>query len=362
MIEYENLSKVNQVFFREYQDTFNNILRAGWFILGPNVERFERDFARYIGTRYCIGLASGMDALFLSLRALNLESESEVIVPSNTYIATILAVINAGLTPVLVEPDIGTYNINPKLIEHQISGRTRAVLVVHLYGKPCDMDPIKQVCRDYNLRIVEDCAQSHGAKYKGLMTGSFGDLGAFSFYPTKNLGALGDGGAITTNNRDLYDTIKKLRNYGSTVKYHNDIVGYNSRLDELQAAFLLVKLKHLDKIVQHKRRLARLYMDLIDSRFVKPVTQPDVFDAYHIFNVRTPRRDELREYLLDKQINTEIHYPIPPFRQKAMSGILDQYSCPISEEIHRTTLSLPISYFHMEDEILQVCSAINNFE
>ncbi len=360
MIEYENLKKTNEAFFTEYEEKFRNFIESGWYILGSNVKKFEEEFASYLGAKYCIGVASGLDALILALDAFEFEKGSEILVPSNTYIATILAIIRAGLVPILVEPDIHTYNINPSLIEEKITPKTKGIMIVHLYGKSCDMDPILHICNKYGLALFEDCAQSHGAMYKGQKTGTFG-VGCFSFYPTKNLGALGDGGAIVTNDEKLAQKIQALRNYGSHIKYHNEYVGYNSRLDEIQAALLSVKLRHLDDINNHKRKLANLYLKNLRDHVIKPSVHPDFHDVYHIFNIRHPQRDQLREFLLQNGIKTEIHYPIPPHKQKAMKGIL-KGSYPISEEIHATTLSLPIAYFHTEEDVIRVCEVVNRFE
>jgi dTDP-4-amino-4,6-dideoxygalactose transaminase len=361
VIEYENLREANRPFFKEYQESFAKTLESGWFILGSNVAEFEKEFAVYVGSPHCVGLASGLDALILALKALDLPEGSEVIVPSNTYIATILAIIQNRLVPVLVEPDIRTYNIDPARIEEKLTPKTSAIMVVHLYGKACDMDPIMEICRRRKLRLVEDCAQAHGAKYKGRMVGSFGDFGAFSFYPTKNLGALGDAGAIVANDETLARTVRILRNYGSEKKYYNELVGYNSRLQEIQAGFLRIKLRHLDEINEHKRRLARVYLEGLSDAFVKPDVRKDFHDVYHIFNIRSDRRDELRDYLLKNEIKTDIHYPVSPNRQKAMVGILDHVSCPISEEIHKTTVSLPISFAHATSDIERVVEVMNKF-
>jgi len=360
MIEYEDLGKLNQPFFLEYQEKFEETLRSGWYILGNNLVNFEKEFANWVGSNYCCGLASGLDALSLSLRCFGFPKGSEVIVPSNTYIATILSIVHNGLKPVLVEPDINTYNIDPTKIEEKITVNTRAIMVVHLYGKVCDMDPIIEIAGRYNLRIVEDCAQSHGAKYNGKASGSFGDFGADSFYPTKNLGALGDAGAITTNDTFFVKKINALRNYGSEIKYENEYIGYNSRLDEIQAGFLLIKLNAVDAINQHKRKLSNLYINYLNDNFIKPVVDERYYDVYHIFNIRFSERDQLREHLLKNGIKTEIHYPIPPNKQKAMQGII-KGDYPISEEIHATTLSLPISFFHTEKDICYVIETINKF-
>ena len=261
MISYENLELVNKPFEEEFKVAFNKFLDNGYYVLGNEVKQFEEEFASFIGTKYCIGVASGLDALIISLECLNLPKGSDVLVPSNTYIASILAIVKAGLNPILVEPDLETYNIDPDEIEKRITPATRAVLIVHLYGKSCDMDRICEICKKHDLKLVEDCAQSHGAKFKDKTTGSFGDFGAFSFYPTKNLGALGDAGAICTDNEELAEKARAYRNYGSSKKYYNKYLGLNSRLDELQAAFLRVKLRHLNEITEKKRALANIYMN-----------------------------------------------------------------------------------------------------
>ena len=328
MIEYENLRKVNEPFFAELRRSFDSTLESGWYILGGNVETFEQAFASYCGVRHCIGVASGLDALLLSLVSFDFPRDAEVIVPSNTYIATILAILNAGLKPVLVEPDIRTYNIDPRLIAEKITRNTVAIMVVHLYGKVCEMEPIMDIAKKNNLRLIEDCAQAHGARYRSRKAGTFGDCAAFSYYPTKNLGAFGDAGAVLTDDENIARKIQMLRNYGSLRKYYNDVVGFNSRLDEIQAGFLSVKLKRLDDINQHKRELAKLYMDNLKDDFIKPVVNEDYFDVYHIFTIRHPERNTIREYLLKKEIQTEVHYPVPPHKQKAMKNILSQYDCP----------------------------------
>ena len=359
MIEYENLGRTNKSLEKEYKECFSSFLESGWYVLGKEVRTFEESFAGYCGVKHCIGVASGLDALMLALRIYDFPQGSEVLVPSNTYIATILSILQCGLKPVLVEPDIRTYNIDPLKIEEHISEKTKAIMVVHLYGKACEMTSIMQLAGKYNLQLIEDCAQAHGAKYKGQKVGTFG-TGAFSFYPTKNLGALGDAGAITTNDSKADSVFRALRNYGSNIKYQNDYIGYNSRLDEIQAALLNVKLKHLDEINAHKRKLAQIYIEGLKEDFIKPIVTSDCFDVYHIFIVRHPKRDMLKEYLLKNEVKTDIHYPIPPHRQKAMQGIL-KGEYPISEEIHRTTLSLPISYGHSESDVYRVVEIMNKF-
>lgn len=361
MIEYENLKKVNEPFQDALRRSFETTLAGGRYILGGNVEKFEREFASYCGVRYAVGVASGLDAILLSLKAFGFRSGSEVIVPSNTYIATILAVLNAGLKPVLVEPDIHTYNLDPERIEEKITDNTVAIIAVHLYGKLCEMGPIMDIAKKNNLKVIEDCAQAHGARSWGKKAGSFGQCGAFSFYPTKNLGALGDAGAVLTEDGELASKIGMLRNYGSREKYYNEVAGYNSRLDEVQAGFLSAKLKRLDAINHHKRKLAGLYLEHLKDDFIKPVVVENYFDVYHIFTIRHAERDRVREYLFKKEIQTEIHYPVPPHKQKAMKNVLDQCDFPVSEEIHSTTMSLPISFCHTEDDIAQVVETLNKF-
>jgi dTDP-4-amino-4,6-dideoxygalactose transaminase len=363
MLEYENLKKLNSQFERQYQEVFSKFLNNGLYILGDEVALFEQEFAQFCGSQYCIGVASGLDALYLSLIALDLPSGSHVLVPSNTYIATILSVVNAGLIPVLIEPHIDTYNINANEIEKHITTQTKAIIVVHLYGKACEMDSISKIASKHNLTIIEDCAQAHGARYKNKIVGTSGKFGAYSFYPTKNLGALGDAGAIITDDYEMYLKIKALRNYGSHKKYYNRYFGINSRLDELQAAFLRVKLRYLETITKHKGELAQVYRSKItNSHVILPVTQNEGEDVYHIYNVRCERRDELKDFLLGKGIKTEIHYPIPPHLQDAYKDLFAGKSYPVSEEIHRTTLSLPLSYCHTKDEIMFVAETINEYK
>jgi len=357
MIEYENLKKVNEKLFDKYKENFKEFLESGWYILGEQVKRFEEKLANFCQTKYAVGVASGLDALILAIDAFDFPKESEIIVPSNTYVATILAIVRNGFKPVLVEPDIQTYNIDSMKIEEKITTKTKAILVVHLYGKACEMDTIINISKKYNLKLIEDCAQAHGAMYKGQKVGSFG-VGCFSFYPTKNLGALGDGGAITCNDKEYMRKIKSLRNYGSSKKYHNDYIGYNSRLDEIQAVFLSIKLNILDEITEHKRMLAKIYMESLDDRYIKPIVDSSYYDVYHIFNIRHKKRDALKKYLEDNGIKTEIHYPVAPHHQKALQESI-KGSYPISEEIHQTTLSLPISYFHTKEDIQKVSQVMN---
>ncbi|WCT13804.1 DegT/DnrJ/EryC1/StrS family aminotransferase [Mucilaginibacter jinjuensis] len=361
MIPYENLFELNKPFNEAFKQRFSDFLNSGWYILGKYTDDFEQQFAQWNQSAYCIGVANGLDALTLSLKTFDFEPGSEVIVPSNTYIATILSITNNNLVPVLVEPDIHTYNIEPAEVEKAITPRTKAIMIVHLYGKCCNMDAIMAIKEKYNLVLIEDCAQAHGAMHKGKKAGTFGEFGAFSFYPTKNLGALGDAGAITTDNIEYADKMRKLRNYGSEKKYYNEYMGVNSRLDELQAAFLQIKLEALDSINAHKQKLAGMYLDQLKSDFILPVVDADYTDVYHIFNIRHPRRDELKAYLLEQGIGTEIHYPVPPHQQKALSHLLAGQHFPISEAIHQTTLSLPCSYCHTEKDAQFVIDNLNAF-
>lgn len=368
MLPYENLNQSNQSFFKEYQQKFNQLLEKGYFILGNELHQFEKEFATYCQTDFCVGVGNGFDALVIILKALaekynfaQNNQETEIIVPSNTYIATILAILQNGFKPVLVEPDLQTYNINPSEIEKAITQKTKVLLGVHLYGKVCQMDKIQEIAKKHNLLIVEDAAQAHGATFNNQKAGSFGIANGFSFYPTKNLGALGDGGAITTKDSELNETFRSLRNYGSKQKYYNERIGCNSRLDELQAAFLRIKLQKLDDINNHKRKLAKLYLENLKSDFILPVVEKNFHDVYHIFAVRHQKRDKLKEYLFKNKIGTEIHYPVPPAEQKALQGVLEKKDFPIAKQIHQTILSLPISYCHTENDILSVIEVMNKF-
>ncbi len=361
IVSYENLQKLNQEFEVMFKERFNNFLNNGWYILGKEVKDFEENFAAYCGAKYCIGVANGLDALVLGLKVYEFPEKSEIIVPSNTYIATILSIINAGHIPILVEPCIKSYNLDTSLIEEKISTKTKAIMVVHLYGQIAQMDEICSLAKKYNLKIIEDCAQAHGSMFKGKMAGTFGKIGAYSFYPTKNLGALGDAGAIITSDERLYEKLKALRNYGSEKKYYNKYKGFNSRLDELQAAFLNIKLPCLNKIIQHKRELAKLYNSSLTNKVVKPIEIQDGFHVYHIYNIRMKNRDELKAYLLQQGIQTEIHYPVPPNKQLGYTDYFNKLSFPISEQIHSTTLSLPISYTTTKAEAKNVIEVVNKF-
>ena len=360
MIEYENLTLSNAAFMTELEAAAVKVIRSGWYVLGQEVSAFETEFAQAVGAKHCIGVGNGLDALILSLEALDLPKGCDVLVASNSYIATILAIVRAGYRPVLVEPEIETFNIDASLLPSSLTPNTRAICVTHLFGKPCRMDAIGAFAQAHGLKVLEDCAQSHGAKLAGQNTGTFGDAGCFSFYPTKNLGSLGDAGAIVTNNDALADRLRHSRNYGSKQKYVNDYLGVNSRLDEIQAAFIRVKLRHLGRITEHKRQLAMLYFEHLPTGLKLPRLRDDEWDVFHIFGVRHPERDRLRSWLLEQGIKTEVHYPIAPHRQKAMIGIL-RGAWPVADELHATELSLPISVGHTPADVHAVCAALSAF-
>ena len=355
MIEYENLSKANQGVMEELEAAAKRVLQSGWYILGSEVSKFETEFAQYLKSQHCIGVANGLDALILSIEALDLPQESDILVASNTYIATILAIVRAGHQPILVEPELETFNMNPDLLAHAITPRTKAICVTHLFGKSCRMPEIMQFAEDHGLKVIEDCAQSHGATYDGKLTGTFGIAGCFSFYPTKNLGAIGDAGAILTYDETFADRLRYLRNYGSKKKYENAYLGLNSRLDEMQAALLRVKLQYLDAVTNHKRALANVYFENLPDWVRKPIRRDEEFDVFHIFGIRTNHRDKLRQWLQENGVKTEVHYPIPPHRQQAMNGIL-RGDFPIADELHATELSLPISAGHGVADVISVCN------
>ncbi len=329
----------------ELDAAYARVLRSGWYILGEEVAHFEREFADYCGARHCIGVGNGLEALHLILRAYGIGAGAEVIVPANTYIATWLAVSYAGATPMPVEPDPRTYNLNPAHIRAAINERTRAIIAVHLYGQPAAMDAINEVAREYNLKVIEDAAQAHGARYRGRRTGTLGDAAGFSFYPGKNLGAMGDAGAVVTNDDELADRVRVLGNYGSRVKYHNEVQGFNSRLDPLQAAFLRIKLKHLDDWNARRKQIAANYLAALatDQALTLPFVPAEIEPVWHLFVVRHENRDALQTHLHAADIGTLIHYPIPPHLSGAYRAMgFSQGSFPVSEELAKTVLSLPI--------------------
>lgn len=347
----------------ELSDAFNRVLSCSWYIDGSEKEAFEKHFAEYIGAKYCIGVGNGLDALMLSLKALDIGQGDEVIVPSNTFIATALAVSNVGASPVLVEPDISTYCIDSQRIEEAVTSKTKAIMPVHLYGQVCEMEPILKIARKYQLYIIEDCAQAHGATCKGMKAGTFGELAGFSFYPGKNLGALGDAGAVVTNNAELAEKVRALSNYGSDYKYHHIYKGYNSRLDELQAAFLSVKLSHLDRMNQERRRIADRYLNEIrNPEVILPIVPDFCTPVWHVFGIRCNNRDALEKYLNSAGIGTNKHYPIPIHLQECNKDFgYRKGDFPVAEEISETELSLPMYYGMTDEEIDYVIETVNKF-
>lgn len=374
MIKFLDLHKINARFETEFQERFKHFLDSGYYILGSEVERFELDFARYCGAKYCIGTANGLDALTLIFKAYihlgKLQFGDEVIVPANTYIASILSIINAGLKPVLVEPELETYNISPKEIEKHISKNTKAILVVHLYGQLADMETINTIATARNLLVIEDAAQAHGAEgnsnfqirnSKNLKAGNLGHAAAFSFYPSKNLGALGDAGAVTVNDKDLSETLKMMRNYGSSKKYVNDMIGVNSRLDELQATFLNIKLKVLDQDNAKRQSIAKRYLQEVKNKNIGlPFYSGTQDHVFHVFVVRVADRLRFVAYLESHDIGYLIHYPIPPHQQKALS-MFKQNIFPITENIHKTVVSIPMSPVMTKDEVSTVIKVLNAY-
>ncbi|MFT0695707.1 DegT/DnrJ/EryC1/StrS family aminotransferase [Acinetobacter bereziniae] len=369
MISFLDLKAINNQYHKELIDACTRVIDSGWYIGGNELEKFEQNFTEYCGTKFAIGVANGLDALILTLRAWKelgkLNDGDEVIVPSNTYIASILAITANSLTPILVEPDLATYNIDPNKIEEAITPKTKVILPVHLYGQLAAMPQIMKIAKEYNLLVLEDSAQSHGAETDGKRAGNWGDAAGFSFYPGKNLGALGDAGAITTNDEELAQMLRALRNYGSHEKYKNLIPGVNSRLDEIQAAMLDVKLKFLDKETQHRRKIANLYLTEIRNPLIKlPLSDinAEKFQqhVWHLFVIRTEHRDTLQKYLAENGVQTLIHYPIPPHKQQAYKE-WNHLSYPISEQIHAEVLSLPIGPTLSLDDTKKVVQLCNTF-
>ena len=362
MIPFLDLKRINEPHQRTVQAAVERVLASGWYILGREVEAFEKQFAAYCGTRHCVGVANGLEALTLVLNAWAFPSGSEVIVPSNAYIASVLSVTQAALTPVWVEPDPQTYLLDPASIEAAITPQTRAILPVHLYGRCCDMEPIRSLAQQYDLKILEDAAQAHGATYKGKRAGSLGDAAGWSFYPSKNLGALGDAGGVTTNDDALADRLKALRNYGSTQKYVNDYIGYNSRLDELQAAILTAKLPFLCQQNERRRTLAKRYLTgIVNPDILLPPDDQLEQDVWHLFVIRHSHRDALQTYLREQGIRTDVHYPIPPHRQQAYKSCAN-LSLPISEQLHREVLSLPLNPAVTDEEATYIIDIVNQFD
>lgn len=352
--------------FYQYQDEFEKkaleVLRSGWYVLGNEVKSFEEEFARFTRAEHCVGLASGLDALWIAFRVLGIGAGDEVIVQGNTYIASVMGITINGASPVFVEPD-EYYNIDASKIEERITEKTKAILVVHLYGQASNMAPIVEHAKKYNLRLIEDCAQSHGAAFDGQMTGTFGDIGCFSFYPSKNLGAFGDGGAIVTNDAGLAEDVRVFRNYGSEKRYYNKIVGANSRLDELQAGLLRVRLSHLDELREEKSRICQRYQEeLRNEKIILPAIREKADHIWHQYVIRTERRQELIAYLEQRGVGTIIHYPIPPHLSEAYAYLgLKQGSLPITERYAQTVLSIPLYNGMTEEEQAYVIDAINKF-
>ena len=355
-IEYADLKSEYLILKKEFDEAYQKVMKNGWYILGQEVSDFESEFAKYCGTKHCIGTANGLEAMFLVLKSWGIKENDEVIVPSNTYIATWLAISHTGAIPKPVEPDKLTHNINPEKIENSITKNTKVILPVHLYGQPADMDEINKIARKYNLKVLEDSAQGHGASYKKRKTGSLGDAAAFSFYPSKNLGAFGDAGAVTTDDDELAENIRIIRNYGSHKKNVNDIIGYNSRLDELLASFLRIKLQVLDDWNNHRKMIANWYLKNLPKKFpewILPDVPEGIESCWHLFVVRTKNRDIIQKQLTERGINTQIHYPIPPHLQKAYNTLgYQKGDFPIAEKLADEVLSLPIG-MHLTEDMLE---------
>lgn len=371
MISFLDLKEVNKQYRMELIEATTKVIDSGWYIQGSEVKAFEEEFARYCGVKHCIGVANGLDALNLTLRAWRelgkLKAGDEVIVPANTYIASILAITENNLTPVLVDPDPLTYNLCPKQTEKSISRKTRAILPVHLYGKMADMQAIMAIAKKHKLLVLEDSAQAHGSSINNIRAGNWGDASGFSFYPGKNLGALGDAGAVTTNSDELAETIRALGNYGSHKKYENIYQGVNSRLDEVQAAILRVKLRYLDIETERRRHIAIAYADGINSSAFKLPIAPNTKiselsnHVFHLFVVQVSNRNALQDYLTDNGVQTLIHYPIPPYEQVAYKNTFSNTHFPVSSSLHDNSLSLPISSIHSTDEVNKIISLLNTW-
>ena len=361
-IDLAVLGRQFELYQEEYEAAALRVLRSGWYVLGPEVESFEQSFAAYVGRKYCVGVGSGLDALTLSVRALGIGGRDEVLVPANTYIATVLAITANGATPVFVEPDM-YFTLDAARIEAAITERTKAIMVVHLYGQAAQMDTICRIAKAHGLHLIEDCAQSHGAKFDGTMTGAFGDAGCFSFYPTKNLGAFGDAGAVVTDDAELAKTLRMLRNYGSEKKYHNKILGVNSRLDELQAALLRTKLGHLAELITERERIAAAYLDGIQNPAIRlPKLRKNTNHVWHQFVIQTEDRDGFQTYLADHGIQTVIHYPIPPHLSECYQYLGHKAGdYPVAEHMAKTVLSLPMFNGMREDEVQYVIETVNGY-
>ena len=362
-VPFSILERQYKMYQKEYEAKALEILRKGWYILGEETEKFEEEYAKYTGTKYALGIDNGLNALVLAFRALNIGQSDEVIVQGNTFIATVMGITINGATPIFVEPD-EHYNIDIEKIEEKITERTKAICVVHLYGQASRMDKVLELCKKYNLKLVEDCAQAHGAEFNGQKIGSFGDIGCFSFYPGKNLGCFGDGGAITTNNEEIYKKIKILRSYGSEKKYHHIEVGYNARLDELQAGLLRIKLNYLLELTTERKEIAEKYLKEIKNPLVQlPKVRENCSHVWHLFVVRVEHRDKFQKYLGENGIGTVIHYPIPPHLSKAYENLgYKAGDYPITEEYAKTVISLPLYNGMTKEEIGYVIEKINEYK
>lgn len=362
-IQCNRLDRGFELYQKEYEEKAIEVLRSGWYVLGKELESFEQEFAQYLGAKYCVGVASGLDALKIAVHILGIGSGDEVIVQGNTYIATVMGITENGATPVFVEPD-EYYNIDISQIEEKITEKTKAIMVVHLYGQAADMTAIMKLAKKYHLKVIEDCAQAHGAMHCGKKVGTFGDIGCFSFYPTKNLGAFGDGGALVTNQESICKEARIYRNYGSEKKYHNQVVGLNSRLDEMQAGLLCVKLKYLDYLNQERTQIAREYLSQIKNRNIDmPKLRKDSTSVWHQFVIRAKCREKLMDYLNKKGIHTMIHYPIPPHLSEAYQPLnIPKGALPITERYAKEVLSLPMYSGMPKEEVDEVIRTINAFD
>jgi dTDP-4-amino-4,6-dideoxygalactose transaminase len=360
-IPFLSLKATNKIYESQIAEITTQILFSGWYILGEKLKQFETEFAQYCGVKHCIGVANGLDALTLLLKASEFPENSEIIVPANSYIATILSVSNANLIPVPVEPNLTDYLIDYQAIEQKITSKTKAILVTHLYGKCCEMDKIDALARKHNLKVFEDAAQAHGATYMGMKAGNLSDGAGFSFYPSKNLGAMGDAGAITTNDDALAKRIKALRNYGSNEKYIFDYQGYNSRLDEIQAAILSLKLPNLNNENECRRKIAKRYLsEIINPKIILPTEDSVYNDSWHLFVIRTGKREEFRSFLSINGVGTEVHYPIAPHKQLAYKE-WQNLALPITEKIHQQVVSLPLNTVLTETEISYIIKKVNQY-
>ena len=364
-VPFNDFASPYQELKAELDEAYTRFMQSGWYVLGKEVEAFELEYAAYCGTKFCVGLGNCLEAMHLVLRAWNIGPGDEVIVPSNTYIATWLAISHAGATPVPVEPDARTYNLDPALVEAAITSRTKAIMSVHLYGQPADMDPIMASAEKHGLKVLEDAAQAQGARYKGRRAGALGHAAGHSFYPTKNLGAFGDAGAVTTDDAELADRVRTLRNYGSKKRYYNETIGFNSRLDELQAAFLRARLRHLDEWNERRSKIADIYLSqlsTLNSQLILPFVPEWAEPVWHLFVIRHPRRDVLQQKLNEAGIGTLIHYPVPPHLSGAYADFRPASSAiwnlPIAEQLAATVLSLPIGPHISGDQAKQITDAI----